>query len=344
MKYFILTIVVFCLIDTSIAQDPHYSNTNFNEIYYNPSQAGLSHDLRIGLSYRNQWNAFTSPYQTSSAAIDFNTSKDPTKSFNLGLGFQFLKDNAGESNLGITQGTVNLSGIFKIDRFSRFSIGLMTGYAQRSIKNRTTWDSQYIDGYYNPLSATNESFDRAGYNYIDAGAGFTWSYGTNDSYMKSNDGIKANIGFSAFHFGLGNASFYESGNDKLRTKFVGHARVEVGKKNSNTTVIPSIYWSRQGKLNELLIGSDFRFLLKEASHFTSFVQTYSLTFGTHYRVKDALIAAVQFNYGQFAIRCSYDINVSKLSQATKGRGGFEIGLRFTTHNPFGSKGYRSKIN
>jgi hypothetical protein len=57
-------------------------------------------------------------------------------------------------------------------------------------------------------------------------------------------------------------------------------------------------------------------------------------------VFDAIIPQIFIDFSAFSVGMSYDINTSKLNQASKYRGGFELSLRFTnldgyTHkNPY----------
>jgi hypothetical protein len=55
---------------------------------------------------------------------------------------------------------------------------------------------------------------------------------------------------------------------------------------------------------------------------------------------DAIIPQIYLGISNFSIGMSYDINVSRLNQASNYRGGFELSLRFTNpdayihRNPF----------
>jgi hypothetical protein len=49
------------------------------------------------------------------------------------------------------------------------------------------------------------------------------------------------------------------------------------------------------------------------------------------RYKDALIPVVKLDYYPFSLAFSYDINISKLSVASAGRGGIEVSLSYITY-------------
>lgn len=132
-----------------------------------------------------------------------------------------------------------------------------------------------------------------------------------------------------------NANFLGGSEEKIKTKIVGFANAEIGKENTNLTFIPSVYYLRQGHLQNLIIGNTFRYLINEGSHFTGFVKSSAISFGLNYRLKDAIIGNFNFEYANYTIGFSYDFTTSGLTSANNSRGAFEIALRFRTPNPFG---------
>jgi hypothetical protein len=55
---------------------------------------------------------------------------------------------------------------------------------------------------------------------------------------------------------------------------------------------------------------------------------YVLQAGAFLRWDDAVIPTVQVDYHPFSISLSYDVNISRLAQTTKGRGGYELSLKY----------------
>lgn len=330
----LLIIAAICSLNTAIAQDPHFSQYDASHLLINPANTGLIRDLNVTAMYRNQYKSVATPFTTSAVSFDMITSNDRTKNATLGVGVQFLRDDSGDANMKTTGINLNLSGIIKVNQDSKLSLGLMGGYGQRGMNSSDLrWDSQYAGGAYNPLLSSNEDFSYLNFSYFDAGAGIAYSFGKNQSYITANDGAKGSFGVSAFHFGLPLYSF-NGASEKLRTKYVAHARVEVGQHNTNLTFIPSAYFTLQGNQKELLIGNTFRYLLQEGSHYTGFKKASSIGVGVNYRWMDAVVANVQLDYANYSIGFAYDFNVSSLTPVSQGRGGFELFLRFVTPNPF----------
>jgi len=342
MKLLTGCILTFLIINTTFAQDPHFSQYEATPLIVNPANAGLKHDLRAVVNYRNQWGAVASPYKTTAFSFDMRTDQGGTNNAYFGIGGQLLHDKSGDANMALLQGTLNLAGIIKLDNYSKLSLGLMGGFGQRSVDyDQFRWESQYQNGAYNAQVSSNELLLTPTFSYFDVGAGIAWTYGKDQAYITANDGVKATVGFSASHFGLPAASFFGA-DEALKTKFIGHATMELGKANTNLTFIPSVYYVQQGKQREILLGNTFRYLLQEGSHFTGFKKSSSIGLGVHYRLLDALITSFQLDYSNYTLGVSYDVNLSQLSTASNMRGGIELFLRFVTPNPF-SKGSISKF-
>ncbi len=333
MKVVYAIIITMSYAINSFGQDPHFSQNDVNPLMINPGNTALNHDLRAIVNYRNQWSSFTKPYQTIGFSFDMNTAKDKSRNAYLGLGVQFLNDKAGDSQMSLTQGNLNVSGVLRTGDLSKLSLGLMGGFGQRSVNfNDLRWSSQY-DGAYNSSLSSNENFSSTNYTYFDAGVGLVWTYGKNQAYISANDDVQLNIGISAAHLDVARSSFENEG-AKLDTRFNGFIDARFGKRNTHLSINPSLYYTNQGSLHEVVVGSNFRYLLKEGSHFTGFVKTTAISLGAHYRYMDAVIASIRFDYSNYSLGVSYDFNVSELTPASNGFGGLELSLKFVTPNPF----------
>lgn len=339
---FALVVVGSCTIKIS-AQDVHFSQYRMTPLMVNPANAGFNYDLRAIANYREQWKSVATPFKTSAFSFDMNLTKDSRKRATLGIGLQFLNDKAGDAKMGMTQGNLNISSAIKLDNLSKLSFGIMAGFGQRSIDySNLRWENQYASGAYNSNLVSGENLSPNSFTYLDAGAGFAWSYGKDQGFITQNNGVKVNFGASFYHFGLPSTSFIGTPSEKMNTKLIVHGNMELGKTNTNLTFIPEVYFLQQGAQREILVGNVFRYLINEGSHFTGFVKTSAISLGLNYRLKDALITSIQLDYANYSIGFSYDFNLSSLSTISNSRGGFEFSLRFVTPNPF-AQGSRARI-
>lgn len=321
---------------SALAQDIHFSQFDETQLQLDPADAGVQHDVRIITNYKNQWKSVGSPYKTFALSGDARLLRE--KKHHLGLGFDFFSDKAGDANLKSTQANLSLSGIINASEYSKISGGLMVGYAQRSIDvSNLEWGSQYDGMAYDASLPTMETQLAAPFNYVDLGAGIEYSYANSEMYISANDSRRINIGVSIFHPHTPKYTFYGDATQILHTKFVFHGNAAIGLKNTNVIVKPSYIVFLQGATREITPGLTFQYILQEASKYTKNKKPAAFSLGGYYRVEDAFIAVAKFEYSNYAIGFSYDVNLSKLRTVSKARGGFEISLRFISPSAFGKR-------
>ncbi len=339
-------VIAFSIITGSLfAQDVHFSQFRETPILINPGRTALDRDVRIVLNYKDQWRSVAKAYKTFAFSGEMVLNKKKNKDNYLGLGIQVYSDKSGDSQMGITVGSLNLSGIIKTSENSKLGVGIMGGFGQRSVNyGALRWDEQYQSGAYTPAASTGEPTGVANsYTLPDAAAGVAWFYGKGEKYISANNGVQAIVGFSAHHFGFQKFSFYKQTGEKLFAKYIAHANVGFGISNSNLIIIPGFMASFQGPSKEFVAGSVFKYVLSENSKYTGNKKGSAIGIGLDYRFGDAAIASVIYEYSNFGIGVSYDMNLSKLKTASATRGGFEIALRFVTPNPFFTNVTKARI-
>ncbi len=325
-----------------LAQDIHFSQFDETPLQLNPANTGVHHDIRIITNYKNQWQSVGSPYKTFALSTEFKLLKK--KKQHLGLGIDFFNDKAGDAQMGSNQANLSLSGIIPMNEKSLISGGLMVGFAQRTMTtSKLSWGNQYDGMAYNSSLPTGETNTVGNYTFLDLGAGIQYSYGTNEMYISANNARKVNIGVSVFHPHQPIYSFYGNKSEKLHMKLVFHGDAAIGIQNTNLILKPSYIIFLQGATKEITPGMTFQYVLQEGSKYTGNKKPAAVSIGGYYRTKDAFIALAKFEYANYAIGFSYDINLSKLKTVTSARGGFEISLRFIAPGAFGKGASRARI-
>ncbi len=333
-------ILVFAIILTianarSFAQDQHFSQFRETPVLINPAQTALNKDIRVIMNYKDQWRSVTSPYKTFAFSTECAINHKKNKDNYITMGLQFLNDKAGDSQMKTTKALLSLNGILKITKTQKLALGIIGGIAQNSINyNGLKWGSQYDGTNYNSAITTTEPIGVNSFIYSDIGAGVVWNYGKEQKYINAKDGIRATVGFSAFHFGLPKYSYYKKTGETLNTKFIAHANMEINLTSKNLILIPELLYAQQGSLFEVNTGIMFKYLLQESSKYTDIKNASAYALGIHYRVRDAIIATALYEYSNYAIGISYDVNISKLRSVSNFKGGFEITLRFVTPSQF----------
>ena len=338
-------IIILALILTSNAklnaQDFHFSQFRETPMLINPAQTALNKDVRIIVNYKDQWRSVASPFKTYAVSGEYAINHKGEKNNYLGIGLQILGDQAGDAKIGTTLGMIAINGVLKIAELNKLSVGIIGGVGQRSINTGALqWGSQYDGANFNSAIPSGEDVPKS-FVYPDLGAGIAWSYGKGEKCISANDGINATVGLSVFHFGIPSYSYYSTSSEKLNTKIIGHASVTIGIANSNLLIIPDLIFLNQGALHEINMGGIFKFITQDGSKYTKNKKPSAYSIGAHYRMGDAMILTGMYEYSNYAIGISYDVNMSKLTSVSKSRGGLEIALRFVTPNQFSSTG--SKI-
>ncbi len=341
------------------SQDIHFSQFLEDPLDLNPALCGAFPGLIMGeLNYRNQWssvmNGLGAAYNTMAASFQYhNITKNWSKGY-VSPGLNFFNDKSGDAQLQISQVNFTIaSGIFLSEK-SCISAGIQAGWAEHSINMANlTWDNQYVGGQYVPGASSGEAAGSS-FSYFDFAAGILYHYGSGQATMTSNNQVKADIGAAVFHINepqmsfyqgdafLGITNFYTTNGPnnqngmatRLYMKYVIHGDVSYSIPNSNIAVVPTVAFFDQGPAQELDMGANFRYLLKLESKYTGVNKGSAFDLGGYYRWNDAFIVLAGLEFGSYAIGFSYDVNLSALNQASNGRGGFEISLRFINPNPF----------
>ena len=151
---------------------------------------------------------------------------------------------------------------------------------------------------------------------------FDGSFGLSANYNYKN--IPFEVGIAFHHLNKPKQSFFDQTAVNLDRKFDFHASANITI-NEKTSLLPTLFLFRQGKFNEFNIGGLFQRKLNSAAF-------RSIYFGGWFRLKDAGIACFAFDYQNFRVGISYDLNFSALKTASSGRGGLELSLRYIFGN------------
>jgi len=298
------------------AQDIHLSQFNSSPQNLNPAQTGLfDGDWRFVGNHRSQWAAIPVPYKTYSLSTDTRLKK---KFLNgtPGLGLLINKDKAGDSKFSTTQICVSGAFIKRLgpDSTHFVSIGVQPGFTTKSFNiNALTFDNQYDGDNYNAALSSGENFSKTRINYFDFGGGATYLW-------KKTQRLQASMGASAFHLNRPKQSFFNDNGIRLDVKTTINGIIEFPVAYQ-LDLVPSIMYQRQGKYKETVLGLFGKYYLQPFNGMTT-----AFSLGGFYRMKDAFIIAANMEYRSFNVGVSYDVNTSKLTEATNNRGGFEISV------------------
>ncbi|MBC7693892.1 MAG: PorP/SprF family type IX secretion system membrane protein [Burkholderiales bacterium] len=333
MKKIILAFIIIPLFGK--AQDIHFSQFNETPVLLNPAMSCTAFDTRIIANYKNQWASVTSPFQTYGISIERALKHLKLKKAYTGMSLSIYNDKAGDAGLGSLLVNLGFNVILKTGKFTKLSAGLGGGINYRTINpSKLQWESQYNGSTYDAAIASGEKIPKSSFVQADFVGGLAYHYAKSEHFISAQDGTKFDIGFSAFHYNMPTYSFVNSG-DKQFTKFILHSNFDIGIKNAGMAIVPSFLYSRQGPSQETNVGCMFKYIIQDQSVYTGIKKPCAIAIGAFYRVGDAFIPSLLFQYDKYAFTVSYDLNTSQLAGVSKAKGGLEFSLRFNTSPGYG---------
>jgi type IX secretion system PorP/SprF family membrane protein len=341
-----ISIALLTIVTTNVnAQDIHLSQFWNTPMLQNASFAGKSEgDIRAVVNHRSQWGSVTSnPFKTFGANFDMRLNTKSKDNF-FGAGISMYTDVAGASKMRTT--LVNLAAAYhiKINKENFLSAGIQGGLNQRSFDNADLrFDNQFDGTKHNGGLSSNETFTNLSQlkPTVSAGVSYMWSNSFGNR-GKSSEGKKTlNFGFAAHHFNSPRFDFTNN-KEKVGLKYVSSFEGSFSAASSKWTIKPAAFLAIQNKATNVVLGSLFKYAFNEDSQITDFKSSTSISFGGYYRVGDAIIPTVELQLAAFALAFSYDVNLSQLSGASSGQGGFEIGLKYISQSSVGGRKSRAR--
>lgn len=306
--------LVFILCVCSLhAQDIHWSQFFNNPLYLSPSEAGnISADYRITGNYRKQWQSVTIPFQTTAIGIDHRLKNKP----NIGLGGQFFNDNVGDGKLTTNEMVLSSSYefVFK-DIPARLRPGIQLGFQTRSLNPTAFYfDNQFVNGVFDQSLFSGESEIGTRTFSLNSGLGLSGAYMFNAKNTST-------FTLGTFNLNRPNQGFF---NQKIKRDLRSNLFVQHTYQYSKLLqFLPALQFSLQGKYKEFIYGTQAHYTLMNRMGLYRAVMG-----GLWYRNKDAMYISMGFDYQNWRIGLSYDLNVSDLTKASKVRGGIEFSIRY----------------
>lgn len=331
-KNYILICVLFVL--KIYSQDIHFSQYTEAPLYLNPALATVSYDTRAIGYYRSQWAGINKSYLTYGISFEQAINHLKLKANHFGIALNIFYDNAGNGLIKNLMPYLGVNYVMKTGDNSKLSLGLQTGVSVKTINSANfTWDSQFDGFRYNP-NLPGENTTLTSIARFDMGGGINYHYARSERYISAEDGAKFDVGAAVYHFTSPKYSFFNTG-DKLYMRYIGYFNGDFGIKSAGIALVPSLTYIRQGPSKEITLGFMVKYILKDQSVYTGAKKAISLSIGAYYRLKDAVIPTVLFQFDKWGLGLAYDINLSDLTPATRSKGGLEVALRFNMSPGYG---------
>jgi type IX secretion system PorP/SprF family membrane protein len=295
--------------------DPHFTQNYTFPMYINPAMTGGSDgDYRASAIYRGQWGSITNPYRTTGLSFDTRTNK------NLALGIQMQNQSAGDGGFNYFNASASFAytGVkFGQDNNRRMVFAMQAGVLNRRVdQSKFKWGEQWnpITGY-NANNPTSENFAATSATTLDIGAGVL--------YYDASPDKKTNVfgGLSVYHLNKPKDPIISTQSTALNTipmRYVLHGGVCFNI-SDRARIIPHALYMQQGTAREEMIGAYAQITVNEET---------DLMAGIYYRFNDAVAPYVGFDWRNFIVGLSYDVNASKLGNMSRNVNSFELSLSY----------------
>ncbi len=350
----IIIVALFSVISfVSQAQDIHFSQFYMSPLNTNPALTGVMNcNTRLVANYRNQWAGVlgANAYNTYSVSYDQKVAVGRTDYF--GIGGSLWSDVAGSLDFGTTQGRLSFSYAKKMGGYRESSHFLVLGadaaISQRRLSQDATaqiWASEH-DGQGGVLEGANP--DIAGmlnydFIYADLAVGLLWF-----SIIDRENNFYG--GLALHHVNRPNVTFQTDNSASIQPigqRFTAHAGGQLWL-SKGLYVVPGFVFLKQNSQVELNLGTNLRFAVGNSR-----TSDQSWQVGAWYRLtnryveptaaggessvqflhSDAFIMTARFDYDNFGLGFSYDLNISELRAASVGNGAFEFSLNYYICGP-----------
>lgn len=305
----------------AVGQDIHFSQFYETSVLRNPALTGIfTGDYRVGVQYRNQWSSISKPYQTAVVTGELRMPVRGQKNDFVSIGLLSYYDKAGSINLQTTTvyPAINYNKSLSAEQNSFLSVGFTGGYIQRSFDpGKATFDNQFQNGQYDPANPSGEVLPNPTFSQWDAGAGIS----LNGTTGKDNN-LSFILGAAGYHFSRPKYSFANDRDINIAIRWNLNAGLSVQASDKFNYQLHANYMN-QGSYNETIFGGLLGWTRMSQS---SVDPEFSIMGGLFYRFGDAVIPTVKVRFKDFSVGVSYDANLSKLTAASKLRGGYEITL------------------
>jgi len=317
MKRLFICLLFALSIGRSAAQDFHLSMYDAAPLFLNPAMTGVfDGKWRLHGQFRTQWKSVNyKPYTSGLISFDM-----PYKKW--GFGVQVNNFRAGTGNYNVIEGLASAAYTLPLTRnkYHNLSLGAQVGMKQKSIEYQLlSFNNQYTTaggGAFEETISPGENFGAQSRILPVTNVGAIYYYSKQQSLLNPF------IGVSAFNLLRPDETFFST-ESRLPVRYYVHAGTRI-----NITelfyLLPKVLIMHQDNFNEQTFALDASYYLKGSEFY--------LLGGIVYRNTDAAIISLGARRANFIAKVGYDINVSSLSTASTGRGGFEISFTYMQLN------------
>ena len=318
-KYYIVLLVLLSSNKVASAQDPNFSQFIASPLSINPALTSNGESSWRAMSnVRTQWVGIGSSYITQSLSVDGKLKKLDDDNY-LGIGGMVIAEKAMDGIFKSTYININTAYHLSLDnKGNGLAVGL--GYINNNTRidfSQLSFDQQLSSiGFDRTLPAGEPSLSNAT-SFSSACAGIMYTY--------DNDNTFLNLGAAGYRFVKSNRSVLDDKTQYISPRYDIHADFGTALNDRVNLNVSAVHMIQNGTSNTS-IGTSFG-LVQNANDFNS-EQLRMLNLGMFYKIGNAIIPYVGYNYNAFQFGFSYDVNVSSVKSGSMSARSFEISFMY----------------
>jgi type IX secretion system PorP/SprF family membrane protein len=318
-KYYIVLLVLLFSNKVASAQDPNFSQFIASPLSINPALTSNGESSWRAMSnVRTQWVGIGSSYITQSLSVDGKLKKLDDDNY-LGIGGMVIAEKAMDGIFKSTYININTAYHLSLDnKGNGLAVGL--GYINNNTRidfSQLSFDQQLSSiGFDRTLPAGEPSLSNAT-SFSSACAGIMYTY--------DNDNTFLNLGAAGYRFVKSNRSVLDDKTQYISPRYDIHADFGTALNERVNLNVSAVHIIQNGTSNTS-IGTSFG-LVQNSNDFNS-EQLRMLNLGMFYKIGNAIIPYVGYNYNAFQFGFSYDVNVSSVKSGSMSATSFEISFMY----------------
>lgn len=332
IKYIISILAVvllqFISLRPLIAQEPGFMQYNAAPLTISPALAGsYGTDWRIMTNARSQWLGKSSTYNTQALTVDCKLKVVDDRTY-FGLGGMVISDKAMAGLFKSNYFNLNGSYHFALDdNGSGLALGIgLVGNNTRVDFSQLTFDQQITSSGFDRTFPSGELALRNNSSYLSATAGLMYTYANENMYFDA--------GLSGYRFMKMNRTLLDDPKQFVQPRYTLHSFYS-GSINDRCSLMASAMHMLMNKGNITFLGLGMGVLLSGESTENSRV----LNLGAYYNTRGVVAPFVGYEFGNYEIGISYDVNVSPLRSGSIANKAIELNISYNIFSSF----FRSRI-
>lgn len=296
-------------------QDVHFSQYDMApSLLSSALSTTFDAEFQGGMIVKNQWTQIV-PYKSFLGYFNHRI-QHAFLGNSIAIGGQFQYDKAGDGDLSLTKFDIQATISRPLSSNFTLSLGTQLGYGLRQFSpNQLQFESQFFDKY-DPNTPSGETFSSTHLGYFDMGISLNGQFQVHQ--------LASNIGMATHHLNQPKVGFLDKEIHLFPiSNFYTINSFQLAPK---INLLVDAFFRKQQVYQELVFNGGIQLFIHKETN-----KNIALSIRNGWRLGDAIMPTLQFQYHNWQIGWSYDTNTSAFQITTLGKGGPELALKYTSN-------------